>query len=83
MVTKEELNKMLLDGIDTATAKQRTRRARKTSRPTFEELYTNYVIEAKTSTELAEYYNVKPSTVRAWFSRMKRERLRELEGGTV
>lgn len=78
MITKNEVNQMLLNG-DLNTKKKRKVSVRFTTKPSFEQLFNEYVVEAKTSTELAEKYNVSPSTVRAWYSRMKRERLQELK----
>lgn len=55
---------------------KKTSSGRKTNKPDFEtlgELYQKYISEEYTSADIAEMYDVKPSTVRTWFMNERRK----------
>lgn len=78
-LTKSEVNKLLLDEkLLNEVKATRAYKPRVTKRPSFEKLFTEYIVEGKTANTLAKKYGVTPTTVRRWFSDMKRARLEQL-----
>lgn len=77
-LTREEVNELLRDKTKLEALRKKKLVTRKSKRPSFEELFTKYVIDGRTADDVCQDYEVTPVTVRRWFSEMKRARIKEI-----